>query len=133
MSHVLHGSGGYVVPQTNGTACVGATHEAVGFDARVTTSGIKFLADLALRIAPGLESAALKHAWMGFRPVLESGGMPPVGRLPGFTNAYVASGHGAIGVTVSAAVGYLLAQLLRGEAPEQSLAPFDPAQVVGEE
>jgi glycine oxidase len=147
VSNVIHGPGGYVIPKANGTAVVGATHEFVGFDARVTTYGMKFLADLALRLTPGLETASVKHVWMGFRPVLmdspahraaspglAQGGLsewalPPVGRLPGLENAYVAAGHGAIGVTVSAAVGQLLAQLVRGQSPDSSLAPFDPANL----
>lgn len=126
VANVVHGPGGYVIPKANGTAVVGATHEHVGFDARVTTYGLKYLADLALRLAPGLETAALKHAWMGFRPVLTEERLPPVGQLPGLENAYVAAGHGAIGVTVSAAVGYVLAQVMRGETPDQSLEPFQP-------
>lgn len=130
VSHVLHGPGGYIIPKRNGTACVGATHEFVGFDARVTLYGMKFLADLSLRIAPGLQTATVKHTWMGFRPVLTVDELPPVGRLPGLDNAYVAAGHGAIGITVSAAVGKTLAQLVRGDAPEQDLAPFDPARLV---
>lgn len=129
--HVLHGPGGYVIPKANGTACVGATHEHVGFDARVTTYGMKFLADLALRLAPGLETATLKHVWMGFRPVLLQDDLPAVGRLPGLENAYVAAGHGAIGVTVSAAVGHTLAQLILGQTPDASLAPFDPGRLAG--
>lgn len=126
VSHVLHGPGGYIIPKANGTACVGATHEFVGFDARVTTYGLKYLADLALRLAPGLDTAALKHVWMGFRPVLLRGELPPVGKLPDLENAYVAAGHGAIGVTVSAATGSALAQVLQGQRPDLSLSPFDP-------
>jgi glycine oxidase len=126
VAHVLHGPGGYIIPKANGTACVGATHELVGFDARVTAYGVKYLSDLAFRLAPGLETAALKHIWMGFRPVTLDGGHPAVGRLPGLDNAYVAAGHGAIGVTVSAAVGYTLTQLMRGEPPEVPLDSFDP-------
>ena len=124
---VVHGPGGYVIPKANGTVAVGATHEDVGFDARVTTYGLKYLADLALRLAPGLEHAALKHAWMGFRPVVQANRLPYVGRLPELSNGFVAAGHGAIGVTVSAAVGMLLSQLVRGETPELSLAAFDAA------
>lgn len=128
IAHVLHGPGGYIIPKANGTACVGATHEFVGFDARVTLYGQKFLADLAYRLAPGLEPATVKHVWMGFRPVLTEEALPPVGRIPGLSNAFVASGHGAIGVTVSAAVGQSVSQLVSGQQPEQDLTPFDPAR-----
>jgi glycine oxidase len=127
LSHVVYGPGGYAIPKEYGTACVGATHESAGFDARVTTGGLKYLADLSTRLLPGYESATVKHVWMGFRPVLLADGLPPVGKLPGLENGYVAAGHGAIGVTVSAAVGYLLTQLIRGDTPDQPLSPFDPA------
>jgi glycine oxidase len=126
VAHVVHGPGGYIIPKANGTAVVGATHEDVGFDARVTLYGMKYLADLSYRLAPGLEGAALKHVWMGFRPITLGGGMPAVGKLPGLDNAYVAAGHGAIGVTVSAAVGLTLAQLMRGATPDLPLDAFEP-------
>ncbi len=120
---------GYVAPKPNGTAVVGATHEFVGFDARVTASGVRYLTDLAQRLAPGLAAATLKHTWAGFRPMVTEGdGLPTVGRLPGLDNAYVAAGHGAIGINLAAAVGHQMAQLIRGEAPDLSLAPFDPAR-----
>jgi glycine oxidase len=123
--NVVHGPGGYVIPKANGTVVAGATHEDVGFDARVTTYGVRYLADLALRLAPGLEHASMKHVWMGLRPVMQRDRLPYVGRVPELANAFVATGHGAIGVTVSAAVGLLLSQLVRGETPQLSLAPFD--------
>jgi glycine oxidase len=125
--HVLHGPGGYVIPKGNGTAVVGATHEMVGFDARVTTSGLKFLADLSTRLAPGAGLATLKHVWLGFRPVLLADGLPLVGRLPGLTNAFVAAGHGAIGLTVSARWDICWPSKSVGEEPDQALTPFDPA------
>jgi glycine oxidase len=127
VSNVVHGPGGYVIPKANGTAVVGATHEDVGFDARVTAYGVKYLGDLALRLAPGLEHATVKHTWMGFRPIMMLDRLPYVGRIAELENAYVAAGHGAIGVTVSAAIGLLLSQAVRGETPQLSLAPFDPS------
>jgi glycine/D-amino acid oxidase-like deaminating enzyme len=130
VAHVLYGPGGYIIPKANGTACAGATHEMAGFDARVTASGMKFLADLALRLAPGLETATLKHVWVGFRPVLLADALPPIGRLPGLRNAFLAAGHGAIGMTVGAGVGHTLADLIRGEAPAVPLDSFDPGRVV---
>ncbi|MGH2350627.1 MAG: NAD(P)/FAD-dependent oxidoreductase [Chloroflexota bacterium] len=130
--HILHGHGGYVIPKANGTSVVGATHDMVGFDARVTAAGLNWLTDVGVRMAPHLAGATFKHAWCGFRPIMEDGGRPVVGRLPGYRNAYVASGHGAIGVTVSPATGRLLAALITGEqAGAERLAPFDPARYNG--
>jgi glycine oxidase len=127
--HILHGHSGYLIPKANGTTVIGATHDAVGFDARVTGAGLQWLMGTGTRMIPELAEATFKHAWLGFRPIMEDGGRPIVGRLPGYDNAYVASGHGAIGVTVSPAVGQSLASLIAGETTAaEALAPFDPAR-----
>ena len=127
--HILHGHSGYLIPKANGTTVIGATHDAVGFDARVTGGGLQWLMGVGTRMVPELAEATFKHAWLGFRPIMEDGGRPIVGRLPGFDNAYVASGHGAIGVTVSPAVGQSLAALIAGEpTAAATLTPFDPTR-----
>jgi glycine/D-amino acid oxidase-like deaminating enzyme len=126
--HILHGRGGYCIPKPNGTTVIGATHDDVGFDARVTAEGVHSLVETGTRMVPHLADASFKHAWCGFRPVMANGAVPVVGRLPGYANAYVATGHGAIGVTASPATGRLLAALIAGEAgAAERLAPFDPA------
>jgi glycine oxidase len=125
--HILHGHGGYLIPKANGTTVIGATHDKVGFDVRVTAAGLQWLLDTGTRMVPALAEATFKHAWLGFRPIMEDAGRPVVGRLPGFDNAYVAAGHGAIGVTVSPAVGQSLAALISGDAgAADTLTPFDP-------
>jgi glycine oxidase len=127
--HILHGRGGYAIPKPNGTTVIGATHDDVGFDVRVTAQGLNWLTSLGKNMVPHLAEASFKHAWCGFRPVMADGGPPVVGLLPGAENAYVASGHGAVGVTASPATGRLLAALIAGEAEAAGrLAPFDPAR-----
>ena len=127
--HILHGHSGYLIPKANGTTVIGATHDAVGFDARVTGAGLQWLMNAGTRMVPELAEATFKHAWLGFRPIMEDGGLPIVGRLPGVENAYVAAGHGAIGVTVSPAVGQSLAALIAGDpSAADTLTPFDPAR-----
>lgn len=129
--HILHGHSGYIIPKANGTTVVGATHDAVGFDARVTAAGLHWLTDVGRRMVPALDDASFKHAWCGFRPIMTDGGRPVVGRLPGYENAYVASGHGAIGVTVSPATGQLLAALIAGDTSAAGqLAAFDPNRYI---
>ncbi|MAG37649.1 MAG: hypothetical protein CL878_15550 [Dehalococcoidia bacterium] len=126
--HILSHDDGYVVPKPNGTAVVGATREFVGWDGRLTPGGLGFLVDLAHHLVPTLTEGTVKHVWYGFRPMRLDDGPPLVGQLPGLRNVSVVAGHGPTGIALSAAVGYLLAQSLRGEDPQLSLAPFDPAR-----
>lgn len=114
VSHVLHGAGGYAVPKPNGTVLVGATHDNVGFDPSLTPEGFRFLGTLARDLVPGIADEPVRHVWAGFRPIWEGPGPPPVGPLPGTDNVLIAAGHGAIGLTVSAGVGEVVADLLAG-------------------
>lgn len=133
--HILHGHSGYLIPKSNGTTVIGATHDDVGFDVRNTVGGLQWLIRAGTAMVPNLAEATFKHAWCGFRPVMQDGGRPVVGKLPGYSNAYVASGHGAIGVTVSPATGKLLASLMinQGDVSDakESLSAFDPARYAG--
>lgn len=114
VSHVLHGAGGYAVPKPNGTVLVGATHDNVGFDQSLTPEGFRFLGTLAHDLVPGIADEPVRHVWAGFRPIWEGSGPPPVGPLPGTDNVIIAAGHGAIGLTVSAGVGEVVADLVTG-------------------
>lgn len=130
--HILHGQSGYVIPKPNGTTVIGATHDMTGFDARITGAGLQWLLSAGTAMVPHLADAAFKHAWCGFRPMAHGDGQPVVGRLPGYQNAFVASGHSAIGVTVSPATGKLLSELIAGDAAAaRALSAFDPARYAG--
>jgi glycine/D-amino acid oxidase-like deaminating enzyme len=95
----------------------------------VTAAGLRWLTGVGTGMVPALSEAAFKHAWCGFRPIMQDGKEPVVGCLPGYQNTYVASGHGAIGVTVSPATGRLLAALIAGEPDAAAkLAAFDPGR-----
>ena len=65
--------------------------------------------------------------WTGPRPMTPDG-VPVIGRVPGFTNLLVASGHAMLGVTLAPVTGEAVAELVTtGRAPAE-LAPFDPAR-----
>jgi D-amino-acid dehydrogenase len=65
------------------------------------------------------------RAWVGMRPMTPDG-LPVIGRMPGFDNLYVASGHQMLGVTLAPTTAIALSQLIVDESPDVSLVPFDP-------
>jgi glycine/D-amino acid oxidase-like deaminating enzyme len=70
--------------------------------------------DLATRI---------QEPWVGGRPLLPDG-LPIIDRLPSAENAYIATGHGMLGVTLAPATGQAVAEhIMTGRAPGV-LAPF---------
>lgn len=126
LRHVVHGGPGYAVPKADGLIVVGATHEEAGFDDRVTVEGLAFLSDLARLLIPSLADATLAHVWAGLRPRLTTGPTPVIGRLPGWRNAVIATGHGAWGITLSPATAELVTALLLGTATTLNAAQFAP-------
>ncbi|WP_116244724.1 FAD-binding oxidoreductase [Nocardiopsis sp. FIRDI 009] len=64
-----------------------------------------------------------RHAWAGERP-LTPDGLPVVDRLPGYANAYVATGYSMLGLTLSAPAAEALAAFLVEGARPAVLEPF---------
>jgi D-amino-acid dehydrogenase len=65
--------------------------------------------------------------WVGMRP-LTPDGLPMLGRVPGFENLYVATGHAMLGVTLAPATAEIMADLITGTPPRMELAPFEPGR-----
>ena len=100
---------------------VGSTLEDVGFEKKTTDSAIAQLLQFAEKRVPLLRNAKLEKCWAGFRPASPDG-YPFLGALPGFANAWVASGHFRWGLFLSPATGVLIKQLMQGE---DLLLPLD--------
>jgi D-amino-acid dehydrogenase len=67
--------------------------------------------------------ARIRDPWVGGRPMLPDG-LPIVDQLPNHTNAYLATGHGMLGVTFGPATGKALSDyILCGRRPAP-LVPF---------
>ena len=61
--------------------------------------------------------------WMGHRPCLPDS-LPVIGRAPGTDNAWLAFGHGHVGMCGGASTGREIAHLVAGRAPQVDLKPF---------
>jgi D-amino-acid dehydrogenase len=76
----------------------------------------------AKRLYPALNTSGASY-WMGHRPSLPDS-LPVIGRAPRHANAYLAFGHGHIGLTAAAITGRALADRIAGRPPPFDLAPF---------
>jgi D-amino-acid dehydrogenase len=107
---------------------VGATREHVGFTPVLTAAGQhRVLAD-ALAVAPGLADARVLEWRVGLRPVAARG-YPYLGAVPGRDRLFVATGHGATGLTFGPWSGAAVADLALGTITDEdrlTLAPFAP-------
>lgn len=63
--------------------------------------------------------------WMGHRPCLPDS-LPVIGAAPRLQNAWLAFGHGHVGMCGAASTGREVANLVAGRPPQLDLAPFAP-------
>lgn len=71
-----------------------------------------------LRVALGLAAAEIEQIRVGLRPWSTDDGLPILGRLPGRSNVYVATGHGLYGLHLGPYSGQLMAAWLLGKQAE---------------
>jgi D-amino-acid dehydrogenase len=69
----------------------------------------------------------LRERWFGWRPMSRDD-IPLIGRAPGHRHLWLATGHGMMGVGMSAGTGQLMADLMAGRAPAVDPTAFDPAR-----
>ena len=115
----------YLVPRDDGRILMGATEEDAGFDTRSTPRAIRDLIDEALLLCPGLATAEVERCWAGLRPgSIDT--RPYIGRVPGFSNLIVATGHKRAGIQLAPGTAELVTDLIFGREPGINLAPFAP-------
>jgi glycine oxidase len=114
-SRVLMFGKRYLVPRGDGLTLVGSTEEPeAGFEKRTTAEGISGLLDFARGVVPVLADAVLESSWAGLRPGSPDG-LPFLGPVPGWDNAFVAAGHFRAGVQLSIGTASALTDLLTGQ------------------
>ncbi len=119
---IASGEGKYfVTPMEDGLRIAG-TVELAGLDASPDYRRADALLAKAKRLLPGLSGTRVER-WMGHRPSLPDS-MPVIGRAPRASNAFLAFGHGHVGLTAAAPTGEIIAELLAGRRPFMDIAPF---------
>ena len=73
---------------------------------------------------PHLDSSRVTR-WMGHRPCLPDS-LPVIGRAPRMANAWMAFGHGHVGMCAGASTGREVAHLVAGRKTQVDLRPFAP-------
>jgi glycine oxidase len=114
----------YLVPREDGRILVGSTEEPeAGFEKRSTDSGVAMLQLFATDVVPALSGAVIEKTWAGLRPGTPDG-WPILGGVPGWANAFVATGHYRAGIQLSPATGRIMADLAMGRSPTMPIDDF---------
>lgn len=118
---------GYLAPKAGGVLYVGATEEDVGFRPHTTQRGIVWLRGVASRLVPALRHAEVATSWSGLRPGSPDK-LPILGRLPGWSNVTVATGHFRNGILLAPVTAKLVTELITTDKTGKGLEAFLPSR-----
>lgn len=106
---------------------LGSTMEFSGYDASLNPRRLEALERAAREYLREPLGAEVEERWYGWRPMTPDD-LPLLGSVPGLQGLWLATGHGMLGVSMSAVTGLLLRQQLLGEACDIDPAPFAPGR-----
>lgn len=106
----------------------GGTMEIRNLDAPMSLNRVKGIINAVENFFPDyrgqLDFNKIKPAiWSGFRPVSVDG-MPYIGKSPSIENLVVATGHAQLGISLGAATGLLVSELVRGVDTSINITTF---------
>ena len=120
---VVSGDYRFAMVQMRGGLRLVGTAELASVHAPPNYARAERLFPMAQRMLPGLRGGG-EAAWMGCRPSTPDS-LPVIGRSSRFSSAYFAFGHGHLGLTLGAATGRLLADVVAERKPAIDMQAFD--------
>lgn len=111
----------FVSPMSMGLRFAG-TVEFAGLSAPPNWARADALLTIGRQMFPHLDTSETTR-WMGHRPCLPDS-LPVIGPSPRLANAWLAFGHGHLGMCLASTTGREVANLVAGRVPDVDLAPF---------
>ena len=104
---------------------MGGTMEISGYKRQIIPKRVAAIYDAAKTYYPGLrvDFPKTESVWQGLRP-LSPDGLPYIGRHSGYRNLIIAGGHAMLGLSLAAATGYLVEELISGKSPSINMSAF---------
>jgi glycine/D-amino acid oxidase-like deaminating enzyme len=121
---VLVSDGAFFASTMQGRLRLAGTVEIAGLKREPDWRRADAMVERAKIAFPGLRATEWTR-WMGFRPSVPHS-LPVIGASPVVSNAYVACGHGHLGMTLGAVTGTLIADAILGREPMLDQTPFAP-------
>jgi D-amino-acid dehydrogenase len=104
---------------------LGSMMEFAGYDATIPPRRIQQLRESAAPYLVAAPPDGPAETWYGWRPMTWDS-LPIIGRVPKLGNAYLATGHNMLGLSLATATGRLIAELTGDRVPHIDPAPYSP-------
>jgi D-amino-acid dehydrogenase len=104
---------------------LGSTMEFSGYDTSLNRRRLDALERGAREYLHEPVGPVKREEWFGWRPICVDD-LPIIGRAPGRRHAWLATGHGMLGVSMSTGTARLVADLVCARTPRIDPLPFSP-------
>ena len=123
--HDVVGEGASVYAKPDGLVWCGTTEDWRGFDRQPMSETRERILAGVKRIVPGITEATLVMHTACLRPVTPDW-LPIVGRVPGYRNAWLATGAGKKGILLAPGIGKAVADLITTDDTALPIENFAP-------
>ena len=104
---------------------LGSTMEFSGYDSTLNAARLAALRRGAADYLEDPEGPEMQEQWYGWRPMTYDD-LPVIGRAARYANLTLATGHGMLGMSLSAITAQLVTDLIAGRAARLDMAPLSP-------
>ncbi len=104
---------------------IGGTLELSGLSKKTNQKRVEGIVESIPKYYKNLEVPFNRttEVWRGYRPCTPDG-MPYIGKSEVFSNLYVGTGHGMMGLSLGAITGKLVSQIITCQSPSIEIQPF---------
>lgn len=106
---------------------IGSMMEFAGFDESIPPQRIAQLRASADVYLTAAATQAQEETWFGWRPMTWDS-LPIIGPVPGSEQCFLAVGHNMVGMSMAAATGKLIAEMVQGQSTHIDASAFSPAR-----
>ncbi len=104
---------------------LGSMMEFTGYDTSIPDRRIQQLRDSAAQYLAAPIPSEVQQTWYGWRPMTWDS-LPILGQVPKLNNAYLATGHNMLGLSLATGTGRLIAEIIQGHVPHIDPTPYSP-------
>jgi D-amino-acid dehydrogenase len=107
---------------------LGSMMEFAGYDQSIPDRRIQQLRDAARPYLVASVDGKAESKWYGWRPMTWDS-LPIIGSAGELRNAFLATGHNMLGLSLAPATGRLIAEMITGQTPHLEPEPYSPSRV----
>lgn len=130
LKHDVSGDGASIYAKPDGLAWCGTTEDWRGFDRQSLPETKERILAGVKRILPAITDAELVMHTACLRPVTPDW-LPIIGRVPGYANAWLATGAGKKGILLAPGFGKSVADLIVRDETDLSVQGYGPDRFAG--